>query len=252
MYVLLDGPTAFNPTRAVKAPKPPDTAPRWLDYTTIRAVFAQMEPSATKAFLLVMAFCGFRPVEIRRVDSRTIRLDGPNPSVERPSAKGGKVVTVPLSAEGVAAWKMFIKHDGTELQPNGNPRTFPNANRDWKAAMRRAGDAAVQAYAKCQGFDITHPKVQERIPTLTRLFTPTRCYDLVHSWSTQVLRGSGDITVVQELRGHRDVRTTRIYTMTIADPRHTAAIAKAFTSTAPNKTAVGSVTVAANRGRRHK
>ena len=211
-----------------------------------------MEPSATKAFLLVMAFCGFRPVEIRRVNPRTIRLDGPTPSVERPSAKGGKVVTVPLSSEGVAAWKMFIKHDGIELQPNGNPRTFPNVNRDWKAAMRRAGHAAVQAYAKCQAFDITHPKIQERIPALTRLFTPTRCYDLVHSWSTQVLRGSGDITVVQELRGHRDVRTTRIYTTTIADPRHTAAIAKAFTSTAPNKTAVRSVAVAANRGKRHK
>jgi len=102
---------------------------------------------------------------------------------------------------------MFIEHGGLDRQPDlkdrrGRPRqtrTFPNANRDWKAAMIRAG------------------------------FTPTRCYDLVHSYcTTLLLEGGGDISLVQKARGHRDIRTTMIYTQVVVDPRLAVAVQRAF------------------------
>jgi integrase len=77
----------------------------------------------------------------------------------------------------------------------------PNANRDWKAAMVRAG---------C---------------------SPTRCYDLVHSYCTQLLlQGGGDVSLVQKARGHRDIRTTLMYTQVVVDPRLAEALEKAFST----------------------
>ena len=189
-YTVLDGASAQNPARNVAAPRKPRAIPRALDYTTIRTVLNQMEPSATKAFLMAMAFCGFRPCEVRRTDPWMLRLNAESPHVIRPTAKGGDTVVVPLSDEGVLAWRMFEGHGGFEAQPNGKRRTFPNANRDWKEAMKRAA------------------------------LKPTRCYDLVHSYCTQLLMaGGGDISLVQKARGHRDIRTTLVYTQVVIDPR---------------------------------
>ena len=157
-----------------------------------------MEPTATKGFLMIVAFCGFRPEEIRRTEPWMVHLDADTPDVIRNTAKGGDVTVVPLSAEGVLAWRMFIEHGGFDKRPDltdrlGRPRrtrTFPNANRDWKAAMVRGG------------------------------FEPTRCYDLVHSYCTQLLlHGGGDVALVQKARGHRDIRTTLAYTQVALDPR---------------------------------
>jgi len=96
---------------------------------------------------------------------------------------------------------------GSIVLHDKKPRTFTNANRDWKAAMKRAGRAAVGNYARSLGLDISHPKIQTQVPALTKPFTPTRCYDLVHSWSTQ----------------------------TNADPRHAAAIARPLHRCRPSR-----------------
>lgn len=136
-----------------------------------------------------------------------VRLDADPPNVIRNTAKGGDVTVVPVSDEGVLAWRMFTEHGGFDKRPElrdrlGRPcrsRTFPNANRDWKAAMVRAE------------------------------FAPTRCYDLVHSYCTQLLlSGGGDIALVQKARGHRDIRTTMIYTQVVTDPRLAEAVRRAF------------------------
>jgi len=206
-YIVLDGRSEFNPVLNVKAPPKPRAISRAIDYDTIRTVFNQMEPSATKGFLMIMAFCGFRPVEIRRTELWMVHHDADAPHVVRNTSKGGEVAVVPLSEEGVLAWRMFIEHGGLDRQPDakdrrGRPtrtRTFPNANRDWRAAMCRAGCA------------------------------PTCSYNLVHSYCTQVLMvGGGDISLVQKLLGHRDIRTTQIYTQVVIDPRANDAVQKAF------------------------
>ena len=226
VYKVLDGEGVDNPVLCVKAPSKPRPIPRAIDYDTIRTTFNQMEPSPTKGFLMIVAFFGFRPEEIRRTEPWMVHLDADMPDVIRNTAKGGDVTVVPLSAEGVLAWRMFVEHGGFDKRPEltdrlGRPsrtRTFPNANRDWKAAMVRAG------------------------------FDPTRCYDLVHSYCTQLLlHGGGDVALVQKARGHRDIRTTLAYTQVAVDPRLADAVERAFTLRPRAR-----VRVASSRGTTHK
>ena len=67
------------------------------------------------------------------------------------------------------------------------------------------------------------------IEAASRAFTPVRCYSLRHSYATQLLlEGADDLALVQEALGHRDPRTTRIYTTVKVNPRLIAAVRKAF------------------------
>ncbi len=124
---------------------------------------------------------------------------------------------VPLPTEGVQAWKLFIERDAW------GKFARENINRDWKAAMRRAAEARIN------DIEFDGGKMGTAVDAVRRAFTPVRCYSLRHSYATQLLlRGSDDLSVVQEALGHRDARTTRIYTTVKVNPRLMAAVKKAF------------------------
>jgi len=125
---------------------------------------------------------------------------------------------VPLPPEGVEAWKLFIGKSAW------GHFARENINRDWKAAMSRAGRARVEALAG-EGASSSIADAAKRV------FAPVRCYSLRHSYATQLLlKGSDDLALVQEALGHRDARTTRIYTTVKVNPRLIAAVRKAFGS----------------------
>jgi site-specific recombinase XerC len=178
-------------TDEVKAPKKPRSIPQAHPYEVIISTLNHMEPSLAKACALIMAFCGFRPEEIRRTQKWMVTLDGDRPQVIRNTAKGGHLSAVSLVPEAILGWQMFGTHGGWEA-------SLADINRDWKAAMKRAG------------------------------FSPVKIYTLVHSFCTQLYASTGDLQMVQMTRGHADIRTTLVYTQIVADPRLAPAMKKAF------------------------
>ena len=89
--------------------------------------------------------------------------------------------------------------------------------------MRRAAEA------RLEDLELKGAQAVGAIDAIRRAFSPVRCYSLRHSYATQLLlRGSDDLSLVQEARGHRDARTTRIYTTVKVNPRLISAVRKAF------------------------
>ena len=220
LFSTLDGKRARNPIADVPKFERPEPKPHALPCEVIRATFEVMRPNATKARLMLMAYAGFRPSEVMRADPEDVEafLDLPEPFCYKRTGKKGRPVMVPLPPEGVEAWRLFIGRNawGTFAREN--------INRDWKAAMRRAGQARIEKLTE-EGAE------GSVIEATSRAFAPVRCYSLRHSYATQLLlKGSDDLALVQEALGHRDARTTRIYTTVKVNPRLIAAVRKAFGS----------------------
>jgi integrase len=220
LFTTLDGNRARNPVSDVPKFERPEPKPHALPYDVIKATFDVMRPNKTKARLMLMAYAGFRPSEIKRAEPGDVLpfLDLPEPFCYKRVGKRGKPVMVPLPDEGVEAWRLLIKRNAW------GKFSRDNINRDWKAAMKRAGQAQIaKLEQEAAGDDVVEA---------TRLaFTPVRCYALRHSYATQLLlKGSDDLSIVQEALGHRDPRTTRIYTTVKVNPRLMAAVRKAFAS----------------------
>lgn len=201
LYTVLDGKSEPNPVRDVPKFAEPRPAPKALPMALVRAIFAAMPDSRSKARLMVLAFTGIPHAQIRTIRPDDVDLLAKTVAIQgRRKGQGTPGRIVPLTTDGVNAFKEMARADawGTFSQ----------------ATLRQSFQRGCTA-AGLHGPD----------------FTP---YDLRHSFGTEVYRASGDIRATQILMDHSTPQLTHRYTLGAVDRRVAAAIT-AWEAKAPRK-----------------
>ncbi len=181
LFVKLDGKLAKNPVKASANPAPPKFEARGLDYVTIARIIAAMpdlrsarpgavrHPSLAKLRVAVLAYTGMPPGQLQRVTATDLQLTAGTVRVHaRRKGRGSATQTIPLTAEGLAAFKAF--HAANAY---GRFAT-ESVNRAFKHGAKRAGlDPAT-----------------------------VHLYDLRHSFGMEMYRVRGDLATVARFLGH--------------------------------------------------
>jgi site-specific recombinase XerD len=205
LFTVLDGPEATNPVKGCIWCARAKPIPQAIDRARIQRVLEAMDPDRkTRWRLSLMHWTGMRPSQMGRlagpedfhIGTRAFELEihgAPRrvPAVLVPSGKGGDPVMFPLTAEGEAVARAFLRTDAfwrpPARQPGAPPKT-PRVTWSCPSAYKRIVAAAT--------------KIGER---------PFTVYTIKHSFATALRRTGTDLADIQDMLGHADIASTRIY-----------------------------------------
>ena len=115
-------------------------------------------------------------------------------------------------------------HDGDLAQGYGSvylpyalERKYPNANREWIwqyvfPASKRSKDPRTGAVRRHHVHESGLQKAVRKAAQRAGIDKRISCHTFRHSFATHLLENGYDIRTIQELLGHKDVKTTMIYT----------------------------------------
>lgn len=201
--------------------KQPRRMPVVLTRDEVRAVLGQMH-GVPQLVARLLYGTGMRLLEVLQLRVKDIDF-GLNEIAVR-GGKGEKDRVTVLPATLTAALRVHLEavhrlHDralaagaGSVELPGALAAKYPSAGREWAwqwvfPAVRGEGH---------QRRHHLHPTVIQRAfrqaVRASGVAKPAHCHTLRHSFATHLLESGYDIRTVQELLGHRDLRTTMIYT----------------------------------------
>jgi len=106
---------------------------------------------------------------------------------------------------------------GTVHLPHALERKYPNANREWAwkyvfPSRTRSVDPRSGRRQRHHAYESVMQKALKQATREAGVHKPVHAHCMRHSFATHMLESGQDIRTVQKLLGHKDVRTTMIYT----------------------------------------
>jgi integron integrase len=220
LHQELDGP--ITPVRAKK----PERLPTVLTREEARRVIGLM--SGTHQLMAKLLYgSGLRLMECVRLRVQDIDFDQHQIIVR--DGKGGKDrvtmlpdALVPFLREHLQRVRLIHESDlaqgyGSVYLPYALERKYPNASTEWIwqyvfPSERLSVDPRSGVTRRHHIDENTLQKAVRQAALQARLDKHVTCHTFRHSFATHLLEAGYDIRTVQELPGHKDVKTTMIYT----------------------------------------
>jgi integron integrase len=170
---------------------------------------------------------GLRLMECVRLRVKDVDFDYLQINIRDGKGRKDRVTMLPKIAEETLREhlnKTRILHEkdlsddcGEVYLPYALERKFPKAASQWgwQYAFPAKGRSLDPRSGKTRRHHIDEQSLQRAVKQTVRLsgtHKPGTCHTLRHSFATHLLENGYDIRTVQELLGHKDVRTTMIYT----------------------------------------
>ena len=177
-----------NPVRRKHSQKMSRPLPRHLKDEQLQALFKALKGARDRAMFMLMLRCGLRVEEVANLASSAI--DVKRRTVLVKDGKGAKDRVVYMSNDALETLAGYLR-----VRP---------ASRVIKIFLVEKGP--------CTGKPISIRGIQKRMEYYARKANlKVSCHQLRHTMATQMLNADADLSTIQDLLGHSNVKTTQRY-----------------------------------------